>query len=350
MGRFAFQGLQWYFGDSLKYVCDNNISVFGGQSYKGKRVLSVDELVEIQEKCVVLIAASEKYAYDIARQLKDKGIKNIRIFNGDPVTRFMDVCFAKYAYNMLPKVWQILEDDLSKALLLERLSEIFYHLELPIHSYVSTPQVLIPPELKVSKIPLGDFFEPKQYFPEDIIHLTEKECFVDGGAYTGDTVASFVELVGNKFEKIYAFELEPNNYKKCKENLQGDDRIEVFPYGISDSEKEVFISLGKSDLTHRISSKGDNLARTVSLDKVLEKRRVTFIAMDIEGEELKALEGAKGIISGQKPTLAISAYHKASDIFDIPLWIKAMSADYKIYFRHHGNACLFDTVCYGIID
>ena len=350
VGRFAFQGLQWYFGDSLKYVCDNNISVFGGQSYKGKRVLSVDELVEIQEKCVVLIAASEKYAYDIARQLKDKGIKNIRIFNGDPVTRFMDVCFAKYAYNMLPKVWQILEDDLSKALLLERLSEIFYHLELPIHSYVSTPQVLIPPELKVSKIPLGDFFEPKQYFPEDIIHLTEKECFVDGGAYTGDTVASFVELVGNKFEKIYAFELEPNNYKKCKENLQGDDRIEVFPYGISDSEKEVFISLGKSDLTHRISSKGDNLARTVSLDKVLEKRRVTFIAMDIEGEELKALEGAKGIISGQKPTLAISAYHKASDIFDIPLWIKAMSADYKIYFRHHGNACLFDTVCYGIID
>ena len=112
----------------------------------------------------------------------------------------------------------------------------------------------------------------------------------------------------------------------------------------------MFISLGKSDLTHRISSKGDNLARTVSLDKVLEKRRVTFIAMDIEGEELKALEGAKGIISGQKPTLAISAYHKASDIFDIPLWIKAMSADYKIYFRHHGNACLFDTVCYGIID
>ena len=133
-------------------------------------------------------------------------------------------------------------------------------------------------------------------------------------------------------------------------NLKGDERIEIFPYGLSDSEKDVFISMGESDLTHRVCSKGEVKAKVVALDKILTGKKVTFITMDIEGEELNALEGAKGIIMEQKPTLAISAYHKASDIFDIPLWIKTIVPGYKIYLRHHGDKCLFDTVCYGIMN
>lgn len=350
IGRFAFQGLQWYFEDRLKYVSDNNPEAFQGQTYKGRKVLTVKELVEIQESCVVLIAASEKYSYEIAQQLKEQGIKNIRIFNGDPVARFMDVCFAKYSCKMLPKVWEILSDDISKELLLERLCEIFFHLELPTHSYTSTPQSFIPSELKVSKIPLGDFYTKQHYFPEDIVHLSEDECMVDGGAYIGDTIESFIGVTHNRFEKIYAFEVEPNNYAKCKKCFEKDDRIEVFPYGISDREKEVLISINDRDEEHRISSKGDVASKAVAMDELLSGKKVTFIKMDIEGEEMAALEGGREIIETQKPVLAISAYHKASDIFDIPLWIKSVCADYKIYFRHHGYQCLFDTVCYGIIE
>lgn len=351
IGRFAFQGLQWYFEDRLKYVCDNDISNFPDRIYKGKQVLSVDELAEKNEHCMVIIATSEKYSYNIADQLKGIGVENIRIFNGDPITRFMDTCFAKYAYKMLPEVWGILSDDISKELLIERLSEIFYYIGLPMHSYVTTPQTFIPPELRTSISPLCDFYNKKQYFPEDIVQLSENECFVDGGAYIGDTINSFISATNNRFEKIYAFEVEPNNYEKCKTVHGSDRRIEIYPYGISDETKEVYVSLGKSTLgQHRISTNGDIISKAVSIDEILKNRRVTFIKMDIEGEELEALEGGKNTILTQKPTLAISAYHKASDIFDIPLWIKKINSEYKIYFRHHGDRCLYDTVCYGIIN
>ena len=250
---------------------------------------------------------------------------------------------------MLPAVWEILSDDISKELLLERLIEIFYHLELPTHSYISTPQSFIPPEFQVNKIPLGDFYNKQHYFPEDIIHLSDNECFVDGGAYIGDTIEAFIKLNHNHFEKVYAFELEPDNYEKCRSYFEKDDRIEVFPYGISDREKNVFISINGNDQEHRISSKGNIVSRAVTIDEKLNGKRITFIKMDIEGEEMAALEGGKKIIKTQQPTLAISAYHKASDIFDIPLWIKSVCSDYKIYFRHHGDNCLFDTVCYATI-
>ncbi len=349
MGRFVFQGLAWYFGDRLKYVCDNNEVAFGGKNYKGRKVLSVDELAEIQETCIVLIAASEKYSGNIAHQLKGKGIKNIRLLNGDPVTRFMDVCFAKYAYEMLPKVWQILEDEISKALILERLCEIFYHIDLPTHAYTSVPQALIPLELEVSKIPMIRFYNGQQYFPKDLdLHLTTKECLVDGGAYIGDTIDSFIKVVSNEFEKIYAFEIESGNYEKCRLRYEGDNRIEVVPYGLSDSEKEVFLSEGDNNQNYRASSRGKRISKVVPLDSYLEKKKVSFIKMDIEGEELAALEGSRNIIEKQHPTLAICAYHKASDIFDIPLWIKQVCPEYKIYLRHHSKGSLFETVCYGI--
>ena len=350
IGRFGFQGLHWYFGQRLKYVCDNNPMAFQDKIYKGRKVLTIKELAKVQNKCVVLIAASEKYSYDIAQQLEDSGIENIRLFNGDPVTRFMDICFAKYAYKMLDSVWSVLSDDISKALLLERLCEIFYHLELPIHSYISTPQPLIPPKLRVSKIPLEHFYNKHHYFPEDIIHLSENECLVDGGAYIGDTIESFINITHNRFDKVYAFELESINFEKCRKTYENDDRIEVFPCGISDSEKDVFISINNNDQEHRISSKGETTSKTVTLDTWLKNKKITFIKMDIEGEELAALEGGKEIIKTQKPTLAISAYHKASDIFDIPLWIKSICKNYKIYLRHHGNGCLFETVCYAISE
>lgn len=74
---------------------------------------------------------------------------------------------------------------------------------------------------------------------------------------------------------------------------------------------------------------------TVALDEFLHGERVTFIKMDIEGVELDALKGAVRIIKEQKPKLAISVYHKADDIIEIPKLIMEMRPDYKLYLRHY---------------
>jgi hypothetical protein len=52
--------------------------------------------------------------------------------------------------------------------------------------------------------------------------------------------------------------------------------------------------------------------------------------MDIEGAELDALYGAERQIRENKPKLAISLYHKLSDIVEIPRLIRSFVPEYKL--------------------
>ena len=73
----------------------------------------------------------------------------------------------------------------------------------------------------------------------------------------------------------------------------------------------------------------------------------TIIKADIEGVEMDMLCGAERTIRRCRPALAISVYHKYSDLWAIPLWIHRLDCDYDIYLRHHPNV-FTDTVCYAI--
>lgn len=69
--------------------------------------------------------------------------------------------------------------------------------------------------------------------------------------------------------------------------------------------------------------------------------------MDIEGAELKALEGATECISKYSPQLAISVYHKPEDIIEIPMFIKSLNPKYRFWLRHY-SLSWFDTVLYAV--
>jgi hypothetical protein len=69
--------------------------------------------------------------------------------------------------------------------------------------------------------------------------------------------------------------------------------------------------------------------------------------MDIEGAELKALKGASDIIRKNRPKLAISVYHKQNDMIDIPLFLKSVIPDYRLYIRHY-SIYPAETVLYAV--
>jgi FkbM family methyltransferase len=73
----------------------------------------------------------------------------------------------------------------------------------------------------------------------------------------------------------------------------------------------------------------------------------TFIKMDIEGSEREALMGAKDVIRRGKPKLAICAYHKPEDVYDLPQAIMAMRDDYRFALRQHVDG-LWDTILYAV--
>ena len=190
--------------------------------------------------------------------------------------------------------------------------------------------------------------EPDQYFPKDLITLTDHESFVDCGAFNGDTFEDFTQRTRGKFAAYHAFELNQNNYEDFRRNQLDKwlgTPVSLHMAGVSDTDENITYADSSSPATK--VGEGTLRGRLVTLDRILENRPVTFIKMDIEGYEYRALMGAKKIITEQKPKLAICVYHHFRDLWEIPLLIKSLNPDYKIYLRHHTNLDC-ETVCYAI--
>jgi FkbM family methyltransferase len=189
------------------------------------------------------------------------------------------------------------------------------------------------------------------YFPEDLFALNDRELFVDCGAYDGDSIGAFLRATDSKFEQIVAFEPDPSNFSKLHRYVGGlpdkvSSRIELRQQATAAYAGLVhFAALGTDGSA---IGEGDLEVECVTLDQSLGSGcSPTHIKMDIEGAELDALEGARGTIARNKPVLAICAYHRQSDIWEIPLLIHSIEPGYKLFLRPH----LFegwDSVCYAI--
>lgn len=189
----------------------------------------------------------------------------------------------------------------------------------------------------------------QQYFDESIIQFTEKEVFVDAGVLNGNTSILFSKKCEGNYEKIYLFEPQKHYFYLTDEILRKENITEFTLYqkGLWDKKEILYFGCINGGFGE---GKGDaNVEVPVdSLDNILGDTRVTFIKMDVEGAELKALEGARNIISKYKPKLTISLYHKREDIYKIPLLIKELVPEYRFYIRHYCNHWQ-ETVLYAVI-
>ena len=173
------------------------------------------------------------------------------------------------------------------------------------------------------------------YYDLDIIKCDENEVFVDCGAYDGDSIISFIEHYGGRYKSIYGYELTPSTFKKATDNLKKYERVFMRNAGVADKNGTMaFIDdCGDQGSGNRLMPNGNVLGRIVKLDDDI-KEDVTFIKMDVEGAEIAALLGAQNHIRRSKPKLAISLYHKPTDLIEIPRLIKRLSPEYKLYFQH----------------
>ncbi|MBQ6826033.1 MAG: FkbM family methyltransferase [Clostridia bacterium] len=180
---------------------------------------------------------------------------------------------------------------------------------------------------------------------ESFLKLLDNEIFLDLGAYNGDTVLDFINRV-NSYENIIAVEADCKTFKKlikltehlknieCK-NLCISDKCGLFPFGMKHGRNSS--SLGT-----------DSLAEFITVDELLKDKKVSFIKMDIEGEELNAISGAENTIKTQKPKMLISCYHKTEDLFTLPEKVFSIRNDYKIYMRHFKGLPAWDINYYFI--
>lgn len=301
--------------------------------FHGIEIVSVTEMKKIYAMCddtIIIIAAGS--AHIIKRQLLKEGFSEERLTafvlahmetNPTPCQFFRD------RIGELENVNQLLADDRSK--------EVFQNL-------VNFKITMNPSYLKG----VADS-ENLQYFDPQIIHFTDEECFVDCGAFTGDTLEAFSGNVKNKWSKYYCFEADKINW--CRLNAYIANRalqnVETFNVGCWNKKEKLFFAA--SGPAGEISRNNEHeVIEADTLDHVLKNRKITFIKMDIEGAECQALEGAADIIREQKPVLAISIYHTLHDFLWIPQMIHSMGKDYRIFIRHYREMTDSETICYAV--
>lgn len=201
------------------------------------------------------------------------------------------------------------------------------------------------PDEKIIKEEYVCAFCGNQYF--DVFEPEPNEIFIDAGAYDMDSSFRFADWCHHGYQKIYAFEPDVHNIKKCENAIKNGKlkNIELIKQGTYSKEKVLnFTNTGDGGSQIKQGT-GFDISVT-SIDKVLNGEEATFIKMDVEGSEMESLIGASETIKNFSPRLAICVYHKPFDFIDIPLYILELNPGYKFYMRHYAsNYC--ETVLYA---
>ena len=184
-----------------------------------------------------------------------------------------------------------------------------------------------------------------QYFPGDLFQLGRNEVFLDCGAYDGDTIAEFRRFTGDHFEKVVAFEPDPQNFAALESAIHGIPGITLHPYATGSRRETVCFTIAGT--ASKISSTGACEVEVVRLDDVLEGVAPTYIKLDIEGSEPATIEGGSKTIGRHRPKVAVCLYHAPDHLWSIPLRLSELLPDSRFTLRTY-VADGWECVCYCI--
>ena len=170
----------------------------------------------------------------------------------------------------------------------------------------------------------------EQYF-EPFLDL-RSEVFVDAGGFDGDTTEEFCRRYPD-YRKVLLFEPSETNMQAAKTRLAGHRDISFFAEGLSDEPGSITFNPEAGSASAVTSGPGEEIQLTTLDHAVAEP--VSFIKMDLEGWELKALAGCERHIRHDRPKLAIAVYHQAADFRDVPRYVRSIRPDYKLHLRHY---------------
>ena len=295
-----------------------------GHSFHGKRVLSFSEAKEKYGDFVIIVtfAVHDDKTMNFISELSDKFelyAPTVSVVDGSPFTYEF---FLENEDNFR-KAYEMLCDDKSK------------------EDYLDILRFKLSGDVKY----LIKAHSEKMKLYDDVLPLSDNESIVDLGAYDGDTIREFLAVTDGKYKNIIALEPDEKNFRKLERKTEGLENLTRLNLGAWDKEETLFFAK-KSGRNSRLEDGGVPVNFN-SVDNIVTEE-VTFIKMDIEGAELKALEGAKNTIAKYKPKLYVCAYHRNEDMFTLPFKIKALYEGYKIYFRQHPYIPAWESNFYAI--
>jgi len=208
-----------------------------------------------------------------------------------------------------------------------------------------------------------DFYRPIErpyetlYFRSGLFEPSGHERFVDCGASIGESISGLLELTDFSIDRAWLIEPDRSNIatlekliaKLVRDRPELAERIRLVPSAVGQGPGKVPFrhSGGHGGNVVTSLSPGDELVAEVDLvaiDDVVDAPP-TLIKMDVEGYELQALKGARRCIEQGRPTLCVSAYHRADDLVALSSYVLGLRDDYRVGLRHH-TPLRWDTCLY----
>lgn len=316
-----------------------------GDEFCGVEIISTDRFIDIAKKDHEIIAIngcrndkSKRFFDEICRLHDIPHINYEQINRILSLNEFIDHRVSDWGKEIsknsekIFKLENLLADDFSKETLFRVLT---FHLTCEPEWYLNVAR------------PYSTL-----YFRSGLLKFNENEKFVDCGASIGESTYGLLSTTKGNLGHSWMIEPDKFNITTLRKfinkykNSSIYKKISLHQYALGDSEnKAPFIHMGGHGGS--ICSSPDIKSEYVDImpiDKIIDDLP-TFIKMDIEGYELPALKGAKKSISEAYPKLAVSAYHRPTDLIDIPEYIESIAPGYKIGLRHHTedrwDTCLY---------
>ncbi len=357
--------------EEIEFICDSDKEKWGTQ-LEGIPVVNPTALESNSDDYVVIISIIKSYGYYvkiIKKKLYQMGVKNVfspkilvNSYNYNSRFHFVDGKRTDYwfhekrSYKLvnnhideINRVEDFLCDDLSKKIW----ERYIFYMKNNLNWFFYADMA-------------DDCYE--HYFSDNLFTWEKEEILVDGGCYDGaDTIWFQWILIQNgcELKKVYAFEPDNYNFNKIIENVNAEcdlrgeeqwscenevyhkDWFNLYKYGLynHNSTERFNFSTQEGQFGGAINKikkegetvKGKNAIETRCLDNIVGEQKVTFIKFDLEGADYGAIWGAKETIKKNKPKLALCLYHEIEDLWRIPLLVKELVPEYKIYIRHHNN-------------
>lgn len=323
-----------YAVDVMKFLTKHGIHISGlfvdneyhkQTTLKGYEIFKFSDMRQKQEKFNVVITNSSFINNDVKNRLAN--IEESMFIDAPNEDVFFDFDFLKCNEETFNETFNSLSDQLSK--------DVFV--------------AFINAKLSGNPIPLynTNVESESQYF-SNLVDIKAINVFLQAGGFDGQTVLDFTNR-NNNYKQIITFEPDKENLELLRNNCKGVKNLEVVDKGLYNQNTILYFEQNTTG-TSKIVDSGEMSIGVTTIDSVISRmseNNKVYITLDIEGAELQALYGSRETIENNTTYMAISVYHKSTDLIEIPRFINNLKEDYDIYLRHYGYNT-WETIMYAI--
>lgn len=173
---------------------------------------------------------------------------------------------------------------------------------------------------------------------------------IDGGAFNGDTARIFLSAF-DEVEHVICVEPDERSFRKLSAFVENESRCKAVSAALGERTglTEFLSSASRGSATKGNQKRGKSVSVPVAtVDSLLVGEGDLLLKLDVEGAEARALSGSVRTVTEERASLAVALYHRTADIFALPLAIRQMRSDMRLYLRRSRCVPGWELTLFGV--